>query len=135
MAVMIDHPFLDGRTKRLLIGGAWVEAVSGETFDVYNPSTGAVIAQVARGGPEDIDRAVAAARAAFEGDWSRWTPFDRQNLMLKIADAVEREFDGLGRLETLDMGAPTARTSLFKRWMLQAFRYYAAQAVGIRGER
>lgn len=134
MAATIDHPFLDGRTKRLLIGGAWVEAVSGETFDVHNPSTGAVIAQVARGGPEDIDRAVAAARAAFEGDWSRWTPFDRQNLMLKIADAVEREFDDLGRLETLDMGAPTARTSLFKRWMLQAFRYYAAQAVGIRGE-
>jgi aldehyde dehydrogenase (NAD+) len=89
---------------------------------------------VARGGPRDIDRAVAAARAAFEGDWSKWTPFDRQNLMLKIADAVEREFDDLGRLETLDMGAPTARTSLFKRWMLQAFRYYAAQAVGIRGE-
>ncbi|WP_433933751.1 aldehyde dehydrogenase family protein [Brevundimonas diminuta] len=134
MAAMIDHPFLDGRTKRLLIGGAWVEAASGETFDVYNPSTGAVIAQVARGGPEDIDRAVAAARTAFEGDWSKWTPFDRQNLMLKIADAVEREFDDLGRLETLDMGAPTARTSLFKRWMLQAFRYYAAQAVGIRGE-
>nr|WP_316627245.1 aldehyde dehydrogenase family protein [uncultured Brevundimonas sp.] len=134
MAATIDHPFLDGRTKRLLIGGAWVEAVSGETFDVYNPSTGAVIAQVARGGPRDIDRAVAAARAAFEGDWSKWTPFDRQNLMLKIADAVEREFDDLGRLETLDMGAPTARTSLFKRWMLQAFRYYAAQAVGIRGE-
>lgn len=134
MAATIDHPFLDGRTKRLLIGGAWVEAVSGETFDVYNPSTGAVIAQVARGGPRDIDRAVAAARVAFEGDWSKWTPFDRQNLMLKIADAVEREFDDLGRLETLDMGAPTARTSLFKRWMLQAFRYYASQAVGIRGE-
>ena len=61
MAATIDHPFLDGRTKRLLIGGAWVEAVSGETFDVYNPSTGAVIAQVARGGPRDIDRAVAAS--------------------------------------------------------------------------
>ncbi|ASE38903.1 aldehyde dehydrogenase family protein [Brevundimonas vesicularis] len=134
MAATIDHPFLDGRTKLLLIGGAWVESVSGETFDVHNPSTGAVIAQVARGGPRDIDRAVAAARTAFEGDWSKWTPFDRQNLMLKIADAVEREFDDLGRLETLDMGAPTARTSLFKRWMLQAFRYYAAQAVGIRGE-
>ena len=134
MAATIDHPFLDGRTKLLLIGGAWVESVSGETFDVHNPSTGAVIAQVARGCPRDIDRAVAAARTAFEGDWSKWTPFDRQNLMLKIADAVEREFDDLGRLETLDMGAPTARTSLFKRWMLQAFRYYAAQAVGIRGE-
>ena len=134
MAATIDHPFLDGRTKLLLIGGAWVESVSGETFDVHNPSTGAVIAQVARGGPRDIDRAVAAARTAFEGDWSKWTPFDRQNLMLKIADAVEREFDDLGRLETLDMGAPTARTSLFKRWMLQAFRYYASQAVGIRGE-
>lgn len=134
MMKTISHPFLDGRAKRLLIGGDWVEAASGETFDVFNPSTGDVIATVARGGPEDIDRAVAAARAAFEGPWSEWKPFDRQTLMLKIADAIEREFDDLGRLETLDMGAPVARTSMFKRWMLQTLRYYAAQAVNIKGE-
>lgn len=133
-AASTTHPFLDGRVKKLLIGGEWVDASSGETFAVHNPSTGAEIARVARAGVEDINRAVDAARTAFKGEWSQWKPFDRQNLMLKIADAIEEHFDDLGKLETLDMGAPVARTSLFKRWMLQTFRYYAAQAVNIRGE-
>ncbi|MYM00156.1 aldehyde dehydrogenase family protein [Novosphingobium sp. FGD1] len=129
-----SHPFLDGHPKRLLIGGQWVNSVTGETFEVTNPATGKVIATVARGNAQDIDLAVRAARAAFEGPWSTWSPFDRQNLMLKIADTIEKNFDDLGLLETLDMGAPVARTSMFKRWMLQAFRFYAAQAVNIRGE-
>ncbi|RSY82043.1 aldehyde dehydrogenase family protein [Sphingomonas koreensis] len=128
-------PFLqEGGVKRLLIGGKWVEAISGATFDSINPATGKVIATVAQAGVEDVDAAVMAARAAFEGPWSSWKPFDRQNLMLKIADLVERDFDELALIETMDMGAPVARTGLFKRWLLQAFRYYAAQAVNIRGE-
>ena len=64
------HPFLDGKPKRMLIGGQWVEALSGKTFDSVNPATGKVIAQLAEGAAEDIDRAVVAARAAFEGPWS-----------------------------------------------------------------
>lgn len=128
------HPFLSGAPKKLLIGGEWVDAASGEVFDVFNPSTGEVIAQVARAGAADVDRAVRAARAAFEGAWAGWSPLDRQALMLRIADRVEGAFDELALLETLDMGAPIARTSLFKRWLLQAFRYYAAQAVNIRGD-
>ncbi|MCK9503400.1 MAG: aldehyde dehydrogenase family protein [Porticoccaceae bacterium] len=130
----VSHPFLDGKLKRLLIGGEWVESLAQETFDCLNPATGKVIAKVSRGGAEDIDRAVKAAREAFEGPWSQWKPFDRQALMLKIADHVEVNFDELGLLETLDMGAPVARTSLFKRWLVQAFRYYASQAVNIHGE-
>ena len=89
------HPFLDGKPKRLLIGGQWVEALSGRTFESVNPATGEVIAQLAEGGAEDVDCAVAAARAAFEGPWSKFKPFDRQALMLAIADAVERHFDDL----------------------------------------
>ncbi|MFM2409615.1 MAG: hypothetical protein RL481_443, partial [Pseudomonadota bacterium] len=128
-------PFLqNGEGKRLLIGGQWVDAVSGETFNSMNPATGKVIATLAKGGAADIDLAVKAARLAFEGPWSKWTPFDRQNLLLKIADLIERDFDELSLIETMDMGAPVSRTSLFKRWMLQAFRFYAAQAVNIRGE-
>jgi aldehyde dehydrogenase (NAD+) len=131
----VEHPFLDGKPKKLLIGGKWVEAASGKTFDVRNPATGAVIASVAEGAAEDVDRAVVAARAAFiEGPWSRWTPFDRQNLLLAIADQVERHFDELCLLETLDMGAPLARTRTYKRWMLQALRFYAGQAVSIYGD-
>ena len=128
------HPFLDGKPKRLLIGGEWVEALSGRTFDTVNPSTGKVIAQLAEGGAEDVDRAVAAARAAFEGPWSKFKPFDRQALMLKIADTFERHFDDLCVLETLDMGAPIARTSTYKRWVIQALRFYAGQAVALAGE-
>jgi aldehyde dehydrogenase (NAD+) len=129
-----EHPFLDGQIKKLLIGGEWVEAAAGGTFQSLNPSTGQPIATVAQGQAEDIDRAVRAARAAFEGEWSTWKPFDRQALMLKIADRIEERFDDLGLLETLDMGAPVARTRLFKRWLLQAFRYYASQAVNIHGQ-
>ena len=128
------HPFLDGKPKRLLIGGQWVEALSGRTFESVNPATGEVIAQLAEGGAEDVDCAVAAARAAFEGPWSKFKPFDRQALMLAIADAVERHFDDLCLLETLDMGAPIARTSTYKRWIVQALRFYGGQAVALAGE-
>lgn len=128
------HPFLDGKPKRLLIGGQWVEAISGRTFDSVNPATGKVIAQLAEGGADDIDRAVAAARTAFEGPWSKFRPFDRQALMLGIADAVERHFDDLCVLETLDMGAPITRTRTYKRWIVQALRFYAGQAVALAGE-
>jgi aldehyde dehydrogenase (NAD+) len=129
-----QHPFLDGKPKRMLIGGQWVEALSGRTFDSVNPATGKVIAQLAEGAEEDVDRAVAAARTAFEGPWSKFKPFDRQALMLKIADTVEQHFDDLCVLETLDMGAPIARTSTYKRWILQALRFYAGQAVALAGD-
>jgi aldehyde dehydrogenase (NAD+) len=129
-----QHPFLDGTPKKLLIGGQWVEALSGRTFDSVNPATGKVIAQLAEGAEEDVDRAVAAARAAFEGPWSKFKPFDRQALMLKIADTVEKHFDELCVLETLDMGAPIARTSTYKRWIVQALRFYGGQAVALAGD-
>jgi aldehyde dehydrogenase (NAD+) len=130
----VKHSFLDGRPKRLLIGGQWVEAASGRTFDTVNPATGQVIAQIAEGAEEDVDRAVNAARTAFDGQWGRLKPFDRQQLMLSIADAVERHFDDLCVLETLDMGAPIARTRTYKRWIVQALRYYAGQAVALAGD-
>lgn len=130
----IAHPFLDGKPKKMLIGGQWVDALSGKTFETVNPATGQVLTQIAEGAEEDVDRAVAAARAAFEGPWSKFKPFDRQALMLAIADNVERHFDDLCVLDTLDMGAPIARTSTYKRWIVQALRYYAGQAVALAGE-
>lgn len=59
------HPFLDGKTKRMLIGGKWLEAASGKSFETRNPATGEILAHVAEGDAEDIDRAVAAAREAI----------------------------------------------------------------------
>ncbi len=129
----VAHPFLDGKTRRLFIGGQWLEARSGETFDCVNPSTGEVLTRVSRGGKEDIDLAVAAAREAFNGDWKKLKPVDRQNLMHKVLERIEAQFEDLARLETLDMGAPIARTSTFRRWIQVAFRYYAAQAVQPKG--
>ena len=129
----LSHPFLDGTTRRLFIGGQWVDARSGETFDCINPSTGEVLTRVSRGGKDDIDAAVAAAREAFTGEWSRLKPLDRQNLMHKVLALIEERFEDLARLETLDMGAPIARTSTFRRWIQLAFRFYAAQTVQPRG--
>ena len=128
------HPFLDGKPKRMLIDGKWLEAASGKTFETLNPSTGEVLASVAEGDSEDIDRAVAAARRAFEGPWSRFKPFERQALLLKLADLVEANFDELAALDTLDMGAPISRTRGSRLRAVGMLRYYAGQATAIHGE-
>src|SRR3984957_19774957 len=105
------HPFLDGKPKRMFIGGKWLEAASGKTFATHNPATGEILAQVAEGDSEDIDRAVAAAREAFNGPWSKFKPAQRQAILLKLADLVEEHFDELAALDTLDYGGPISRTS------------------------
>ncbi len=131
---MNKHPFLTGKAKRLFIDGKWVEAASGKTFETINPSTGEVLASVAEGDSEDIDRAVEAARRAFNGPWSKFKPFDRQNLLLKLAELVEANFDELAALDTLDMGAPITRTKGNRLRALGMLRYYAGQATSIHGE-
>src|SRR5271167_460102 len=128
------HPFLNGKPKRMLIGGKWLEAASGKYFETINPATGEVLASVAEGDAEDINRAVAAARRAFEGPWSKVKPFERQNLLLKLADLVEKNFEELSLLDTLDMGAPISRTRGNKQRVLGMLRYYAGQATSIHGE-
>jgi len=128
------HPFADGSYKKMLIGGKWVDAASGKRFETHNPATGELLATVAEGDAEDINRAVAAARRAFEGPWSKVRPFERQNLLLKLADLVERHFDELSELDTLDMGAPISRTRGNRLRVLGMLRYYAGQATAIHGE-
>ncbi|MES1990913.1 MAG: aldehyde dehydrogenase family protein [Pseudomonadota bacterium] len=128
------HPFLDGKPKRLLIDGLWVGAASGETFPSINPATGAVLAYVAKGDAEDIDRAVAAARRAFEGPWSKCKPFERQRYLLKLAELVDQRFDELATLDTLDMGAPISRTGGGRQRVVGMLRYYAGMATSIHGD-
>src|SRR5262245_10031698 len=130
----IRHPFLDGKLKRLLIDGQWVEAVSGKTFQSVNPATGEILAQVAEGDAADIDLAVTAARRAFEGPWSRLKPYDRQVLLLRLADLVERHIEELVILDTLDMGAPVSRLAASKRRSPGLLRYYAGMATALHGE-
>jgi aldehyde dehydrogenase (NAD+) len=131
----ITYPaFLDGKPKRMLISNQWVDSASGKTFDSINPATGEVLASVAEGDAEDINCAVVAARRAFEGPWSQFKPYERQRLLLKLADLVEQHFDELSRLDTLDMGAPISRTGASRQRALGMLRYYAGMATAIHGE-
>jgi aldehyde dehydrogenase (NAD+) len=130
----VRHPYANGEVKRMLINGEWVRAASGKTFESRNPATGDLLATVAEGDKEDIDRAVGAARAAFEGPWSKFKPYERQALLLKIADLVEKHYDELSLLDTLDMGAPVTRTRGTKQRVLGMLRWYAGMATSIHGE-
>jgi phenylacetaldehyde dehydrogenase len=95
------------RTHKMLINGKWVEALSGQTFATYNPATGEVLAHVAEGNHEDIDRAVIAARNAFEtGRWSQLTPSERGRVIWKLADLLEENLEEFAELESLDNGKP-----------------------------
>jgi phenylacetaldehyde dehydrogenase len=94
-------------THQLFIGGQWVDSASGETFSTPNPATGEVLATVAAGGAEDIDRAVRAARTAFEdGPWSRMTPSERGRIVWRIGDLILEHLEELAQLESLDNGKP-----------------------------
>lgn len=94
-------------SDRVVIGGQLQEAVSGETFDSVNPATGEVVARVAAGDTEDVDRAVRSARDAFEaGDWSRAAPAERKQVLVRLAGLIEEHRDELALLDSLDMGKP-----------------------------
>ena len=96
-------------SKRNLINGKWVEALSGETFSVYDPSTGETIARVPDSGAEDIDQAVKAARRAFEsGPWSKLSPSERGRVIWKIGDLLLENLEEFAELESIDNGKPVA---------------------------
>ncbi|HEY9536490.1 MAG TPA: aldehyde dehydrogenase [Kiloniellaceae bacterium] len=98
--------------NQAFIGGQFVAAASGKTFDCVSPIDGKVLTQVAAGDKEDVDRAVKAARAAFEdGRWSRLAPAGRKKVMLRWAELIEQHTTELALLETLDMGKPIGDSS------------------------
>jgi phenylacetaldehyde dehydrogenase len=100
--------FVERRTK-LLIDGKLVAAASGKTFPVYNPATGTVIAGVAEADREDVDRAVKAARRAFDdGSWAKVKPSQRGRLLWDLSDLIEAHLDEFAELESLDNGKPAA---------------------------
>ncbi|MEE9606909.1 MAG: aldehyde dehydrogenase family protein [Myxococcota bacterium] len=119
-----------------LIDGRGVPAASGETFAVENPARESELAQVAKGGREDIDRAVAAARRAFEaGPWRRMNPSERGKLLWKLADMIEARSEEFAQLESLDNGKPLAvARAADVPLTVDHFRYYAGWATKIEGE-
>jgi len=125
-----------GERHALLIGGRWVPAASGESFAVENPASEQRIAEVARGGSEDVDRAVAAARAALEGSaWARMNPSQRGQLLWRLAEAIEAHGDEFAQLESLDNGKPLAvARAADVALTVDHFRYYAGWATKIEGE-
>ncbi len=122
--------------KKMLIDGKWVDSVSGKTFETINPSTGDVICRVAEGDKEDVDRAVKAARKAFESKACRtMSAAQRGRLLYKLADLIEANAKELAALETLDNGKPI-RDSLNGDVPATAamYRYYAGWADKIHGK-
>jgi phenylacetaldehyde dehydrogenase len=124
-----------GEPRKMLIDGKWVAAASGKTFPVYNPATGEVLAQVAEGEKEDINRAVAAARKAFDsGPWRRMSPSQRGRLITKLADLLEAHTEEFAQLESLDNGKPlTVARAADVPLAVDQFRYMAGWATKIEG--
>ena len=130
------HQFIRGRSRRMLIDGKWVEAASGKTLTTYDPATEEPLAEVPAGDKEDVDRAVRAARRAFEsGPWRRMTPSERGRALWKLADLIEARTEEFAQLETLDNGKPltVARVADIPL-VVDHFRYYAGWATKIEGE-
>ncbi|HZQ25329.1 MAG TPA: aldehyde dehydrogenase family protein [Terriglobales bacterium] len=121
---------------RLLIGGQWVEG--GKPFDVMNPATGEVLTQGVEASPADVDRAVGAARTAFDDRNSRWRKMsasERGRVIWKLADLVEKNLDELAELETLNNGKPITESRYVDMPMtVDVLRYYAGWATKIHGE-
>ena len=126
---------VSSKARRMLINGQWVEAASGETFATYDPATGEVICDVAAGDKKDIDRAVKAARAAFEsGPWRKMTPSDRGRAIWKLADLLEKNLEEFAQLESLDNGKPlTVARVADVPLAIDLFRYMAGWATKIHG--
>jgi phenylacetaldehyde dehydrogenase len=127
--------FLRGGPKKLFIGGRWVDAASGRTFDTIDPATGEVLARVAEAGPEDVDRAVAAARKSFDsGVWRGLPPAERAKALWRAGDLIEEHAMELAQLDSLDNGKPINEMLLFDVPLTAAtFRYYAGWVTKLEG--
>jgi len=113
--------------RRLLIGGEWVDAASGEALAVIEPSTGREVARVSCAGGKDVDRAVETAKAAFEeGTWSRMPAAVRARALQRFADAIEVRIEDLYRVETVNNGRPIAETRAQLSRLPEWYRYNAA---------
>jgi aldehyde dehydrogenase (NAD+) len=126
--------FLAGGPKKLLIDGRWVSALSGKTLSTINPANGETVARIAEAGKEDVDLAVAAARRAFQGEWRAVRPYQRQMMLLKLAELVDRHFDELSLLDSIEMGAPVKVTGGGRYRALGRIRFNAAMAMALHGE-
>ncbi|GAA2882140.1 aldehyde dehydrogenase family protein [Nonomuraea rubra] len=136
MTVTLDKSVEDfvAKPRQLFIDGRWVDAASGKTFTTPDPATGETLARIAEADAEDVERAVKAARRAFEGPWSRLTPSERGRMIWRIGDLILEHLEELAQLESLDNGKPLA-VARFADVPLAAdlFHYMAGWATKIEG--
>ncbi|MBA0592729.1 hypothetical protein Gorai_009704, partial [Gossypium raimondii] len=128
-------PSINVNYTKLLINGNFVDSASGKTFPTYDPRTGDVIAHVAEGDAEDINRAVSAARKAFdEGPWPKMTAYERSRVLFRFADLIDQHTEELATLETWDNGKPYEQAAKIELPMIsRLIRYYAGWADKIHG--
>ncbi|WP_213308425.1 aldehyde dehydrogenase family protein [Paraburkholderia sacchari] len=141
METQEDFPILEAtraflaKPKRMLIGAEWSDAASGDTIDVVNPANGCVLTRIPDAAEHDVQRAVAAARHAFDaGPWRYAKPTERERLLLRLADLVESNAQELAEIESLDNGKPVmVALGLDVTMTAQCFRYMAGWATKIEG--
>jgi aldehyde dehydrogenase (NAD+) len=125
--------FID-RKHQLFIGGQWHDARAGESFETVDPATGQVLTTAARARSADVDRAVAAARKAYEGEWRLWTPAQRQRLLYRVGEAISERAEEFAQLEALDNGKSAAVAQAVDVSMTaELFWYFAGWATKIEG--
>jgi aldehyde dehydrogenase (NAD+) len=121
-------------TDKVFIDGQWQAPSSGETLDLFNPSTGAVLAKIARGNADDIDRAAAAANAALSGPWSRLSAAERGRLMMRLSNLIHERVDDLAIIEAHDVGKPLKQARADALAMARYFEFYGGAADKVMGE-
>jgi acyl-CoA reductase-like NAD-dependent aldehyde dehydrogenase len=127
--------FLGAGATKLLIGGEWVAARSGETFAAIDPATGETLGESAAGDRMDVDAAVVAARAAFDQpSWAGMSPHERSRLLLRIADKIEAHQEELAQIESRNNGAPLTIARALVAGVVETFVYYAGWPTKIYGE-
>lgn len=119
---------------KCFIGGQWVAPTGGKTIPIENPSTGEVIAQLARGTSEDIDAAVAAARAAYKGEWGKTPAFERGRMLMKLSRMVLDRADELARIEALDVGKPLKQAKADAITLARYLEFFGGAADKFMGE-
>jgi aldehyde dehydrogenase (NAD+) len=127
-------PFVERQAQRLFLDGGWVPPRAGHTRACVDPSTGETLAEVAEASVVDVDGAVEAARRSLTGPWRRARPYERQRLLIRLADLVRDHGEELATLESLDMGAPLHRTRAGVDRCVQLLHWYAANAVALHGQ-
>ncbi len=122
------------RTYQNYINGQWLSSSSGDTFPVYDPSTEEVIAQVASSTSADVDRAVKAARAAFDtGPWTTTTAQDRGRILFKLAEKIRQNAAQLAEIECRNTGKPIVEAESDITDVATCFEYYGGLATKVQG--